>query len=156
MGRGQSPAEAALKDAIARAVTPALKAAGFRKDGLSYHRRRGEAAQVVNIQVSHGSTAMEKTFYLNAGLAFDAVCRLAGLPVLERPKDTSAMTGARGIAWRLCSRAFPANGMSATTGGKSWNLSARRPIAWWANSTASTGSKPIDAIPGSIGSGRRK
>lgn len=87
MARSQSPAEAILNEVVARAFVPPLKAAGFRKTGLNFHRRRGETVQVVNVQVSHGSTAMAKTFYVNVGIAFDAICRLAGHPVLERPKE---------------------------------------------------------------------
>jgi len=87
MARSQSPAEALLKDVLADAVNPALKAAKFRKSGLNYHRRHGETVHVVNVQVSHGSTGVEKRFYINAGVAFDALCELAGVPVLERPKE---------------------------------------------------------------------
>jgi Domain of unknown function (DUF4304) len=87
MARSHSPAEAMLNEVVARAFVPPLKAAGFRKTGLNFHRRRGETVQVVNVQVSHGSTAMAKTFYVNAGIAFDAICRLAGRSVLERPKE---------------------------------------------------------------------
>lgn len=87
MARVDSPAEALLTEVLSRAVTPPLKAAGFRKSGMNYHRRHGETVQVVNIQVSHGSTASEKVFYVNAGCAFDAICSLAGVPVLDRPKE---------------------------------------------------------------------
>jgi hypothetical protein len=87
MGRAQSPVEALFKDVLAQAVTPRLKAAGFRKADTNYHRRRGATVQVVNIQISHGSSWSEKSFYVNAGIAFDAVCQLAGLPVLDRPKE---------------------------------------------------------------------
>ncbi len=87
MARAYSPAEVLLKDVVARAVTPALKAAGFRKSGMNYHRRLGETVQVVNVQVSHGSTGMEKRFYVNVGIAFDSLCGLVGEPVLERPKE---------------------------------------------------------------------
>lgn len=87
MARGRSPAETMLRDVIARGVTPPLKAAGFRKDGMNYRRRLGEAVQVVNIQSSHGSTWAAKAFYINVGIAFDAICRLAGVPILERPKE---------------------------------------------------------------------
>ncbi len=87
MARSLTPAEALLTEILAQAVTPTLKAAKFRKSSLNYHRRRGETVQVVNIQVSRGSTWTEKEFYINAGLAFDAVCALAGVPVLDRPKE---------------------------------------------------------------------
>jgi hypothetical protein len=87
MARADSPAEALLADVLAQAVTPPLKAAGFRKSGTNYHRRRGETVQVVNVQVSRGSTWSEKEFFVNAGIAFDAICALAGVPVLDRPKE---------------------------------------------------------------------
>ena len=87
MARARSPAEILLVDVIARAVTPPLKASGFRKAGMNYHRRHGETAQVVNVQVGHGSNWAEKTFYINAGIAFDALCRLSRVPVLERPRE---------------------------------------------------------------------
>jgi len=87
MARSESPAETLLKQVIAEAVTPPLKAVGFRKTGMNYHRRLGETVQVVNVQVGHGSTWAEKVFYINTGVAFDALCELAGVPVLERPKE---------------------------------------------------------------------
>jgi hypothetical protein len=87
MARADSPAEALLTDVLSQAVTPPLKAAGFRKSGTNYHRRRGETVQVVNVQVSHGSTWSEKEFFINAGIAFDAISALAGVPALDRPKE---------------------------------------------------------------------
>ena len=77
-----------LYDAVLNtAVVPILKGAGFRKSGTTFHRRHGETVQVVNFQGSGGSTANEKTFYVNVGLAFDAICELVGLPILERVKE---------------------------------------------------------------------
>jgi hypothetical protein len=87
MGRNRSPVEALLLEVISRAVSPPLKAAKFRKTGMNYHRRHGDTVQVVNIQVSQGSTWSEKQFYVNGGIAFDALCGLVGVPVLERPKE---------------------------------------------------------------------
>lgn len=87
MGRDDSPGGALLRDVLARAVTPTLRAAGFAKSDMNYHRRHGETVQVINIQVSHGSTATQKDFYVNVGIAFDAICRLAGLQVLDKPKE---------------------------------------------------------------------
>ncbi len=87
MARNLSPAEDLLKEVVAQAITPPLKVAGFRKSALNYHRRRGETVQVINIQLSQGSTATEKVFYVNAGIAFDALCRLMGQPVLETLKE---------------------------------------------------------------------
>jgi len=87
MSRAKSPAETLLTEVLAQAVTPSLKAAGFRKTSTSYHRRHGSTVQVVNVQVSHGSNWAEKKFYINVGIAFDAICELAGVPVLEKPKE---------------------------------------------------------------------
>jgi hypothetical protein len=87
MAKTDSPAEALLADILAQAVTAPLKTVGFRKTGTSYHRRHGDTVQVVNIQASHGSSREEKKFYVNAGIAFDAVCKLAEVPVLDRPKE---------------------------------------------------------------------
>jgi hypothetical protein len=87
MARAATPAEALFLNVLAQAVTSPLKTAGFRKSGTNYYRRLGETAQVINIQVGRGSTWTEKEFYVNAGVAFDAICKLAGLPVLDRPKE---------------------------------------------------------------------
>ena len=87
MSRAKSPAETLMTELIARTVTPALKAARFRKNSTSYHRRLGTTVQVVNIQVSHGSNWAEKKFYINVGITFDEICQLAGVPILEKPKE---------------------------------------------------------------------
>ncbi len=87
MARGNSPAEELLKEVVARVITPTLKASGFGKTALNFHHRHGERVQVVNVQVSHGSTTMEKTFYINIGITFDAIGRLTGCPVPDRLKE---------------------------------------------------------------------
>jgi hypothetical protein len=87
VARAKSPAETLLTSVLAQAITPSLKAVGFRKSGMNYHRRHGEVVQVVNIQVSQGSTWAEKEFYVNVGIAFDAICNLAGVLILDRPKE---------------------------------------------------------------------
>ncbi len=108
MARGYSPAEELMKEVIARAMIPQLKASGFRKTALNFHRRRGETVQVVNVQVSHGSTAMEKTFYINVGIAFDAIGRLTGRPVPDRPKEYECdILGMRDRLEHLVSRLPP-------------------------------------------------
>jgi hypothetical protein len=71
MARSRSQAETLLTEVIDHAVTPVLKRAGFQKSGMNYHRRRGEVVQVVNLQVGHGSTALEKLFYVNIYLLGD-------------------------------------------------------------------------------------
>src|SRR5262245_34236374 len=87
MARASSPADELLDGVLADGVTPPLRAAGFRKTGRNYHRRLGGAVQVVNVQVSQAATGMEKEFFVNVGVAFDAICDLAGIPVLDRVKE---------------------------------------------------------------------
>ena len=87
MARASSPAGELLDRVLADGVTPPLRAAGFRKSGRNYHRRLGGAVQVVNVQVSQAATGMEKEFFVNVGVAFDAICNLAGVPVLEKVKE---------------------------------------------------------------------
>ena len=80
--RSEHPFDAAVR----AGVTGVLRPAGFRKASLSYHRRRGTCVQVVNVQRSQGSSAAEKRFYINVGLAFDELCQLTNRAVLEKPK----------------------------------------------------------------------
>lgn len=87
MARSDSSVEVALNELLSRAVTPILKPARFRKSGTNYHRRHGDTVQVVNIQSSRGSTSEAKEFFINVGIAFDAICELAGVPVMENPKE---------------------------------------------------------------------
>lgn len=87
MARDKSPAQTLFDDIIKRAVTSVLKPLGFRKSALNYHRRSKEVVQVINLQSSHGSTWDEKLFFVNVGLAFDAVCQLTGTKILEKPKE---------------------------------------------------------------------
>jgi hypothetical protein len=82
-----SPSDVSFNEILRDAVTAVLKPAGFRKSGANYHRRRGSCVQVINVQSSRGSSWDEKQFYINAGLAFDELCGLANLPVLEKPKE---------------------------------------------------------------------
>lgn len=87
MARDKSPAESLFEDIVKRAVTSVLKPFGFRKSGLNFHRRHKDVVQVVNLQSSHGSAWDEKLFYVNVGLAFDAICKLTHTEVLENPKE---------------------------------------------------------------------
>jgi len=99
MARSKSPSEALLDDVSKAAVTSVLKPAGFRASGRTYHRRLGETVQVVNVQVSTPTTWDVKHFYVNAAVAFDAICRLTGQPVTERPKEYECHD--RGFSHRL-------------------------------------------------------
>jgi hypothetical protein len=84
MARDRLPAEEIVDELIAVAVAPTLEAAGFRRIGRDFHRRHGEAVQVVDVLESV-QTARYRECCIYVGIAFDPMCRLAGLPVLERP-----------------------------------------------------------------------
>jgi hypothetical protein len=87
MSTDKSPAQKLLNNLIQVAVTPTLKPLGFRKSELNWHRRHKDVVQVINLQVCHGSTWEEKQFYINVGLAFDAICQLTNTSILEKPKE---------------------------------------------------------------------
>lgn len=87
MASANSAAGEVLDRLVRVALTSTLKPAGFRKAGMTFHRRRGGTMQVVSLQLSHGTSADVKKFYINVGLAFDAICKLVGRPVLEKPKE---------------------------------------------------------------------
>jgi hypothetical protein len=87
MARDKSPAQTLFDDMVKHAVTPFLKPIGFRKSGQNFHRRHKEVVQVVNFQSSHGSTWSEKFFNINVGIAFDDLCRLRNIEILEKPKE---------------------------------------------------------------------
>ena len=87
MTAGGSPTDEVFDEVVRDAVTAVLKPTGFRKSGTNYHRRLGSCVQVVNVQTSRGSSWDEKRFFMNAGLAFDELCELSNVPVLEKPKE---------------------------------------------------------------------
>ena len=87
MVRIQSASEKLLNDVLAQSVVPALKSAKFRKTGSHYHRRYGDTVHVINVQISLGANSAEKEFYVNVGIAFDAICKLAECPAKECPRE---------------------------------------------------------------------
>lgn len=87
MAKQESPANKLLRLFLSAAVMPPLKAGGFRKSSTNFHRRNGEAVQVVNIQSSRGNSWNEVEFFLNVGIAFDRMCRHYGKSILETPKE---------------------------------------------------------------------
>lgn len=99
MAKQQSPANELLRTFLSVAVVPPLKAGGFRKSSTNFHRRNGETVQVVNIQSSRGNSRNETEFYINVGIAFDSVCQLAGVTILETPKEHEC--DSRGTRHRL-------------------------------------------------------
>ncbi len=106
MSRPKSPVEAALDDVIKRGVTSTLKSMGFSKSRLNYHRRRGYVVQVINLQMGHGSAGDQRQFYINVGIAFNAICQLTGQQVLKEPKEHECATrGTRGRLGKLIDEA---------------------------------------------------
>lgn len=99
MAANNSASRTAFNELMRRSVTPVLKPLGFKKSSANYLRRLGDVVQVVNLQVSHGSTALSLSFYINVGLAFDAVCKLTDNTVSEKPKEYEC--DARGMRARL-------------------------------------------------------
>lgn len=87
MAATKSELDRLLDRVIQEAIVIHLKPRGFKKKGRTFHRRLGEVVQLVNVQLSQGSDLSEKSFYVNVGLAFDAVCGLQELSVVESPKD---------------------------------------------------------------------
>lgn len=73
---------------VAQGLAPLLKSQGFAKAGRSFHRRRGERWQVVNVQASSGNSAAQARFTLNLGLYIPQIEVLAGQPPLQgKPKE---------------------------------------------------------------------
>jgi len=99
MVRDESPAQTLFTAVVKDAVTSLLKPLGFRKSSLNFHRRHREVVQVVNLQLSSGTTSNEKLFYVNVGLAFDSVCQLTQTEILEQPKEHDCVS--RGTRGRL-------------------------------------------------------
>jgi hypothetical protein len=84
MAGGRLPASEIVDELIALAVAPTLEVAGFFRTGRDFYRRHGEAVQLVNV-LEKVQSVRYKDCCIYVGIAFDPMCRLAGLPVLERP-----------------------------------------------------------------------
>jgi hypothetical protein len=87
MARHISSLHTLFDQLIERSVTAVLRPTGFRKSALNFHRRYDEVIQVVNVQTSHGSSSDIIRFYVNVGIAFDAICQLMALEIVEKPKE---------------------------------------------------------------------
>jgi hypothetical protein len=83
----KSAADQMLKRVLEEAFVAVLKPLTFKKTSHTFYRRHNKVVQVVNVQLSQGSSHAEKRFYVNVGLAFDEVCRLAGREIVETPKE---------------------------------------------------------------------
>ena len=68
-----TPAQQALDEVIARAITPALKPLGYRKTGRTFRCTAARAVRVVNVQASRSSTAQRVPFAINLGVYYPEV-----------------------------------------------------------------------------------
>jgi hypothetical protein len=64
---------------IATGAAPVLKAAGFTKQDLNFHRRQGSVVQVMNFQRSIDNRGGDNVFFVNVGIAFDDLWKLQGI-----------------------------------------------------------------------------
>jgi hypothetical protein len=76
-----------IVEIVSHGVAPAAKSAGFKKSALNFHRRVASVIQVINFQLSQGNFADQGRFYVNVGLAFDALWLLEGRPIPDRPRE---------------------------------------------------------------------
>lgn len=83
----------ASEEVVKLGLAPMLKKHGFKKTGLHFARRRGAAAHYLNVRLSSWNQGMEGSFYLNAGLMFDEVCKHYGRqpPLLPKYDDCDFM-----------------------------------------------------------------
>jgi hypothetical protein len=80
---------------VAASLHPQARAAGFKKKGFNFRRRLGSTVQVVGIQLSTSNVGATGRFYVNVGIAFDALWRLAGDPIREDPPERACHFRAR-------------------------------------------------------------
>ncbi len=76
-----------VQEVVNLGLAPMLKEHGFKKNGLSFLRRRGAVTHYLNIQLSSWNQGSEGSFYLNAGLMFDEICRHYGKEPPKTPKQ---------------------------------------------------------------------
>lgn len=87
MNARSTPAGDVFEQIVRDAVSSVLKPAGFRKTRTNFHRRAGTCVQVINLQSSLGASWDVRPFFINVGLAFDDICRLINLPILDSLKE---------------------------------------------------------------------
>lgn len=79
-------ARESIHEVVKTGLAPMLKRRGFKKDALSFGRRRGAVAHYFNVQLSQWNRGPEGQFYLNAGVMFDDICLLEGKRAPSLPK----------------------------------------------------------------------
>jgi len=63
---------------VAASLRDLARSHRFRKKALTFHRRVGDVQQFVNVQLSQGNVGSSGRFYINVGIGFDGLWRLAG------------------------------------------------------------------------------
>lgn len=76
----------AIHEAVKLGLAPLMKRHGFRKNGLSFARRRGPLGHFLDVQLSQWNRGAAGQFYLNAGVMFDDICRLHAKEPPSLPK----------------------------------------------------------------------
>lgn len=82
-----------IQQVVKLGLAPMLKKHRFKKTGLNFARRHGAVAHYLNVQLSSWNHGAEGSFYLNAGLMFDEICRHFGTqpPLLPKYADCNFM-----------------------------------------------------------------
>jgi len=79
-------AREAIQEVVKLGLAPLFKRHGYKKNALSFTRRRGAVAHYFNVQSSQWNQGAAGQFYLNAGVMFDEICALQGRPPPVLPK----------------------------------------------------------------------
>lgn len=79
-------ARESIQEVVNIGLAPMLKRHGFKKNALNFGRRRGSVGHYFNVQLSRWNQGSQGSFYLNAGVMFDDICRLHGKQPPSIPK----------------------------------------------------------------------
>lgn len=74
-----------IAEIVQHALAPGLKREGFRKQRLSFSRRRGRSAHFIQVQLSSWNQGAEGAFYVNVGVMFDEIREHCDQPVPAIP-----------------------------------------------------------------------
>jgi len=94
----RTPAQSRIDEIIRQAITPELRARGFRKSGRTFRRSAGQAVAVLNVQSDKWNTADAGRFTINLGVFFPAVHAAMSpgwQPSPEGPKEYECTLHAR-------------------------------------------------------------
>jgi hypothetical protein len=76
-----------IKQIVDASIKPLAKSAGFRKKHYTFFRRRESLLQVVNVQSSIYNFGVSGGFFINTGIAVDALRLMEGKPIVEELKE---------------------------------------------------------------------